>query len=475
MPRPGTSRRAKWVGVAYAAMVALAVGLYLLIRAHGGTLAAPTADPGPHKAATSGSIEIFPRLLLALAVITLSARFVGGAFRRWLRQPPVIGEILTGIMIGPSLLGVVWPEGYAYLLPEPIVPHLSMISKIGVVLYMFVVGAELDLRALRGSAHTMIAVSHASILVPFLLGSALALGMYEEFAGRDVSFTAFSLFLGVSMSVTAFPVLARILTDRGVQSTRLGTLALSCAAVDDVSAWSLLALVTGVVQSHMQSVSWTVLWTLAYVAAMFAFARPCLRWLLERFHVEGEPVSRTALAVVFSGLLLSAVATTLIGIHALFGAFLLGAILPRDGDLRRQVRSRLEDFVLVLLLPSFFAFTGMRTRIGLLSGGHAWMVCLAVLGVAMLGKFGGTFVASRFVGLGWRPSTALGLLMNTRGLMELIVLDVGLELGMITPTVYTMLVLMAIVTTFTTTPLLDLVLRREAFDAVEIGAATDAA
>jgi Kef-type K+ transport system membrane component KefB len=279
-----------------------------------------------------------------------------------------------------------------------------------------------------------------------------------------VSFTAFSLFIGVSMSVTAFPVLARILTDRRVQSTRLGVTALSCAAIGDVSAWSLLALVTGVIQSRVGDAALTVLWVLVYVTAMLLWARPLLRWLFAHLHVEGEPASRTALAVLFTALLLSAVATEAIGIHALFGAFLLGAILPREGDLRVQVRSRLEDVVLVLFLPSFFAFTGLRTRIGLVSGWEDWAACLVIIAVATLGKFGGSLFAARAVGMGWRPAAGLGVLMNTRGLMELIVLDLGLEMGLITPTIFTMLVLMALVTTFAATPLLRLVLGRRGFE-----------
>lgn len=456
--------------VTYVAMLAGTAGLYLWIRSHGEGIAAPAPPPGSTGPAAAQHSSLLAHLLLAMAAITLLARFMGGVAKRYLRQPPVMGEIVAGLMLGPSLLGAVWPEGYAYLMPSTMAPYLGIVAKIGVVLFMFLVGLDLDTRLLRGNTHTTVAISHASIVAPFLLGAGLALGMYSTYSSSDVSFTVFSLFLGVSMSVTAFPVLARILHDRRVQHTKLGATALACAAVDDVSAWSLLALVAGIATAQVTGAALTLVWVALYVVGMFVLVRPLIRKFLAYEDRCTGPLSHTSLALVFVALLLSSVATEAIGIHALFGAFLLGAMLPHEGRLADGIRARLEDVVIVLFLPTFFAFTGMRTEIGLVNTVQDWLVCGLVILVATLGKFGGTFVAAKLTGLSGRRSAALGILMNTRGLMELIVLNLGLDLKVISPTVFTMFVLMALVTTFATTPLLDVLLGRSGFaDAPENG------
>jgi len=452
----------------YAAMLAATAGIYLYIRVEGEQLRAPDATSGSSGPADAADSSVLAHLLLALAVITLLARFMGGVFRRYLKQPPVIGEIVAGLMLGPSLLGLISPAAYDFVMPAAMAPHLGTVSKIGVVLFMFLVGLDLDTKLLRGNTHTTIAISHASIVAPFLLGAFLALGLYPLYSKSDVSFTVFSLFLGVSLSVKAFPVLARILHDRQVQHTKLGATALACAAVDDVSAWTLLAFVAGIATSKVTGEAWTLAWVALYVAAMFLVVRPLIARFLAFENRCSGPLSHTSLAIVFAGLLLSAVATEAIGIHALFGAFLLGAMLPHEGRLADGIRARVEDVVIVLFLPSFFAFTGMRTQIGLVNTAQDWLVCGLVIVVATLGKFGGTFVAARLTGLSRRRSAALGILMNTRGLMELIVLNLGLDLKVISPTVFTMFVLMALVTTFATTPLLDVLLGRRGFaDATE--------
>ncbi len=459
--------------VIYAAMLAAGVGVYFLVRSLGEGLEAPAPPAGARGPGPVAHSNVFAQLLLALAVITLLARFVGGVFRRYLHQPPVIGEIVAGLMLGPSLLGAISPAAYEIVMPLSMAPHLGVVSKIGVVLFMFLVGLELDTKLLRGNTHTTIAISHASIVAPFLLGALLALGLYPLYSTSDVSFTVFSLFLGVSLSVTAFPVLARILHDRRVQHTRLGATALACAAVDDVTAWTLLALVAGIATAQVTGAAWTLAWVAVYVAVMFVVVKP----LIARFAAAQEQksaLSHTPLAIVFVALLLSAFATEAIGIHALFGAFLLGAMLPHEGKLAEGIRARLEDVVIVLFLPSFFAFTGMRTQIGLVNTAQDWLVCGLILLVATLGKFGGTFLAARLTGLNARRSAALGILMNTRGLMELIVLNLGLDLGVISPTIFTMLVLMALITTFMTTPILDLLLARRGFaDAPVVDVAPD--
>jgi Kef-type K+ transport system membrane component KefB len=449
--------------LAYALMLVVATGTYLGIRALGGDLTTRLPPGGPPRGSGGGE-HTLARLLLSLALVTLATRVVGVAFRRFLRQPPVMGEIVAGLMLGPSLLGALWPEAQAFVLPTDVAPFLGMISKVGVVLFLFLVGLDLEPRMLRGHTHATVAISHASIVAPFLLGAALALWLYPRLGPGGVDFTSFSLFLGIAMSVTAFPVLARILADRGVQRTPLGATALACAAVDDVTAWTLLALLSGMAQADVARAGRTVLLFALYVAAMIVLVRPVLSRFAARVERGAEQLSRTALTLVFVALLLSAVATEAIGVHALFGAFLLGVLLPRDGRLAQEVKQRIEDFVVVLLLPSFFAFTGLRTEIGLLDGAGDWLVCAAIVVVATLGKLGGTAVAARLTGFAWRPALALGLLMNTRGLMQLIVLDLGLELGLITPKLFTMMVVMALVTTFLTSPALDLVLGKRGFE-----------
>jgi Kef-type K+ transport system membrane component KefB len=298
-----------------------------------------------------------------------------------------------------------------------------------------------------------VAVSHASIVVPFVFGGALALLLYPRLSSSDVPFHAFALFVGVSMSVTAFPVLARILTDTGLMKSPLGIVALACAAVDDVTAWCLLALVVGIAKTDTGTALITMVLAVAFTAAMLLLVRPRLaRWA--RSFATDQRVTADAIAVVFVGLLLSAFATESIGIHALFGSFLFGALIPHDSPLARVVVGKLTDVVVVLFLPLFFAFTGLRTQVGLVSGFENWLLCGLVIAVAVAGKFGGSYAAARFTGLPARESLALGALMNTRGLMELVVLNIGLDLKIISPTLFAMMVLMALVTTTLTTPVL---------------------
>jgi Kef-type K+ transport system membrane component KefB len=368
-----------------------------------------------------------------------------------LGQPPVIGEVLAGILLGPSIFGWFGYEA-SPLLPHNVAPFLSIIAQLGVILYMFLVGLEFNPGHLRSHVHAAVAISHASIIVPFLLGAVLALGLFSHLAPDGTSFTSFSLFMGVALAVTAFPVLARILTDRGISQTELGVLALSCAAVDDVTAWCLLAFISGVVRSEAANAVYVVGMSLVYVGGMLLLVRPVAARLISR--VDGKGLSATAVAIVFASLLLSALVTETIGIHAVFGAFLLGVIIPHDSHIAQSLKGGLEQVVLVLLLPAFFAYTGMRTQIGLVSGWENWLICALIVVVASLGKFGGSLAAARLAGLDSRMSTSLGILMNTRGLMELIVLNIGLDLGVISPTLFAMMVLMALATTLATSPLL---------------------
>jgi Kef-type K+ transport system membrane component KefB len=363
----------------------------------------------------------------------------------------VIGEMVAGIALGPSLLGQIWPAAKDFILPADVGPYLGIIAQIGVILYMFLVGLELNAGLLRSRAHSTVAISHTSILVPFLLGTLLALWLYPHLAPPDKPFSSFALFMGVAMSITAFPVLARILTDRRMENSELGVISLSCAAVDDVTAWCLLAFVVGIVQAEVGNALHTVVYALGYIAIMLLVVRP-----LALRYVGGDanhPPRRMAVWVLV-GLLFSAMTAEWIGIHAIFGAFLLGAIIPHDSDVAQDFQHKLEDIVTILLLPAFFAYTGMRTQIQLVSGWQAWMFCAVIILVATLGKFGGTYVAARFTGLNSRLAAALGILMNTRGLMELIVLNIGLELKVISPELFAMMVIMALTTTMATTPIL---------------------
>lgn len=438
----------------YLALVAAALLLFVAISAIGERAFDSTATLA--QSAPEGMDTIL-HVLLALAVVIVTVRVMGAVFQ-YLHQPSVVGEVVGGILLGPSVLGAISPEAYAFLLPAEAAPFLGVIAQLGVVLYMFIVGLHLDLRVLRVRGHATLAISHASIIVPFLLGSVLALVLYRSLAGAGVGFTPFAMFLGVSMSVTAFPVLARILGDKGLHKTELGMLALTCAAVDDATAWCLLAFVVSVSQDTMTRAFVTLALTVAYIAIMFAVVRPlvarAVRWL-----EAVERLDQGGLAVIFVALLVSAVATEVIGIHAIFGAFLLGAVIPHQSRVAGHVTERLEGLVRVMFLPAFFAFTGMRTQIGLIDRWQDWMLCALIILVATLGKFGGSFVAARFAGIGRQDSAALGILMNTRGLVELIVLNIGLDMGVISPRLFTMLIVMALVTTFMTTPILDLLMR----------------
>jgi len=445
---------------AYALMIGALVLLYLWIRSHGDKLSAP-APLGSNifgSAASRASQGDLLHVLLALVVVIATARAMGWVFRL-ANQPPVVGEILAGIVLGPSLLGRLLPGAEGYLFPGMVGPYLNIIAQVGVILYMFLVGLELDPSLLRNRGHSTVAISHASIIPPSLRGATIALYLYPHLSTSDVPFTCFSLFLGVSMSVTAFPVLARILTDRGIHKTRMGAIALTCAAVDDVTAWCMLAFVVSVARAEAAGAVATIAMALGFIALMILVIRPTMARLSLLYGNRGR-LTQGVMASIFIALLISASATELIGIHAVFGAFALGAVIPHDSGMARELTDRLEDIVIVLLLPAFFAYTGLRTQIGLVSGGEQWMMCALIVAVASLGKFGGSAIAARLTGLDWRDSSALGVLMNTRGLMELIVLNIGLEMNVISPTLFAMLVIMALVTTFSTTPILHLITRR---------------
>ncbi|HUD72316.1 MAG TPA: cation:proton antiporter [Dongiaceae bacterium] len=399
-------------------------------------------------AAAGGGVDTLAHLLATLAAVVGLGWILARLCAR-LGQPPVIGEVLAGILLGPSLLG---QANAARLLPPQVAPQLGAVAQLGVILYLFTIGLGMHGDAVRRRAGATIAIAQAGIVAPFLLGAALAVPLFPRLAPAGVAIVPFALFLGTAMAITAFPVLARILADTGLTRTPLGGLALAAAAIADVSAWCLLAVVTGIAKAEVGAGVLVVVGAAVYLGVLLGAVRPLLARALAGD--EGDTPARGVMALVFMGLLLSALATQAIGIHALFGAFLFGAVIPHDSGVARALGRALEAPVGILLLPAFFAFTGMRTRIDLISGAEEWMLCAAIVVVATAGKFGGTFLAARLSGMAPRDAAGLGALMNTRGLMELIVLNVGLDLGVISPTLFSMLVLMALVTTFATAPLL---------------------
>ena len=395
-------------------------------------------------------------LLAQIITIIFVARFFGWVFKK-IGQPTVIGEIIAGIVLGPSLIGMYFPEFSATLFPTQSLGNLQFLSQIGLILFMFVIGMELDLKVLKNKAHEAVLISHASIIIPFALGMGLAYFIYQSFAPEGVQFLSFGLFLGIAMSITAFPVLARIVQERGLHKTRLGTIVITCAAVDDITAWCLLAAVIAIVKAgSFVSALYIIVLAALYVFLMIKVIRPFLKKVGD-LHSSRENLSKPIVAIFFLTLIISSYATEAIGIHALFGAFMAGVIMPENTKFRNIFIEKVEDIALVLLLPLFFVFTGLRTEIGLLNDPYLWKVTGLIILVAVVGKFIGSALAAKYVGQNWKDSLTIGALMNTRGLMELVVLNIGYDLGVLTPEIFAMMVIMALVTTFMTGPALDLI------------------
>jgi len=396
------------------------------------------------------------RFFLQLVAIIIASYSIGWIFTRC-GQPAVVGEMMAGVLLGPSLFGLLAPHAFQYVFSASSLEPLRLLSQVGVCLFMFAVGMEIDWTELRKKAPTAILVSHTSIAIPCLFGAGLAFFFYDRLAQPGASFAAFALFVAISMSITAFPVLVRILQDRGILKTALGQMASTCAAVGDATAWGLLAIVVAFGKSHDLAGAVLCLgFVLIFAALMFLVLKPNLtRWLGQEA-IERPKPARSLLAIIMAMVLAAAFCTQLLGIHALFGAFVAGLIMPTAGGFRAKLGVRLENISSVLLLPVFFASSGLRTEIGLLHGATDWLICLLIIGLATLGKLGGTSLVSRLTGMEWRASLQLGALMNTRGLMELIALNLGYELHILSQRAFSMLVLMALVTTIMTGPLLTL-------------------
>lgn len=390
--------------------------------------------------------QILLQLVVILIVVQLFGHLSGRIGQQW-----VIGEILAGIALGPSLLGDLLPGIKAMVFPATVLPTLQTFGDIGLIFYMFSLGSRLDTQLMLRQSRRAIVASLSGIVLPLILGASLAFALYPAFAGPKATQLSFMLLVGTAMAITAFPVLARLLTEKKMLGTRIGTLALTCAAVDDVMAWCLLALVIAVV--HARGVTaglMTIGLTLLFIGVMLGVVRPLFAYVSRR---HPRPNLLVALTLVL--LLLSAYTTDMIGIHPVFGAFIMGVILPRRASFIEQVRS-LDQVNNVVFLPLFFVSSGLRTQIGLISAPALLFICLLVLAVACFGKVLGGMLSVRFMGESWRESLTLGVLMNTRGLVELIVLNIGLDLGVLSPVLFAMLVIMAVVTTMMASPLLPL-------------------
>lgn len=395
-------------------------------------------------------------LLAQIITIIIASRSMGWLFTRF-GQPEVIGETIAGIILGPSVIGYYYPEFSAFLFPLKSLANLQFLSQIGLIMFMFVVGMELDTKILKSKAHEAVVISHASIIVPFALGMSLAYFLYSGYAPANINFLSFSLFMGISMSITAFPVLARIIRERGMHKTKLGMVVITCAAADDITAWCILAAVIAIVKAgSVVSSFYTIALAISYVIVMLKLVRPFLKRVGD-IYSSRENLSRPIVAIFFLSLIISAYLTETIGIHALFGAFMAGAIMPENKRFRSILIEKVEDVALVILLPLFFVLTGLRTQIGLLNDAHAWMITGVIIMIAIAGKFLGSALAARFMKQSWKDSLTIGVLMNTRGLMELIVLNIGYDLGVLSPEIFAMLVIMALFTTIMTGPCLDLI------------------
>jgi Kef-type K+ transport system membrane component KefB len=395
----------------------------------------------------------FGILLLQVIVILICCRFFGWVFLK-LKQPTVIGEILAGIVLGPSILGYWFPEISGFLFPPESLDNIGLLSQFGLILFMFAIGMELNITEVRSKLKETILISHTSIIIPFFFGILMAYFIYDSYAYKDTPFLSFALFIGIALSITAFPVLARIIQEKGLTKTHLGTISLASAANGDIIAWCLLAAIIAIAQAGgMLSAIYNMLFSGLYIVIMFLIIRPFLRMVGQVYHNE-EVIDKGLIAFVFLILILSSFLTEILGLHALFGAFMAGVVMPSDVKFRKIMAEKVEAVALSLFLPLFFVLTGLKTEIGLLNTPALWGLCAIFIFVAVVGKFGGAAISARFVGENWKNSLYIGALMNTRGLMELIVLTIGYEMHILSPALFAILILMTLITTFMTTPLI---------------------
>lgn len=395
-------------------------------------------------------------LLLQIITILITCRIFGWIFLK-MGQPTVIGEIVAGIVLGPSVLGHLSPEISQFLFRPESLGNISILSQFGLILFMFAIGMELDIVEVRKKLKETILISHTSTIVPFFFGMLTAYFVYDTYADKSTPFLSFALFIGIAMSITAFPVLARIIQEKGLTKTHLGTISLASAANGDITAWCLLAVVIAIAQAgSMLSAVYNILFSIIYIVFMFFAVRPFLKMIGHIYHNK-EVIDKGLVAFMFLLLIISAYLTEILGLHALFGAFIAGVVMPSNIKFRKIMTEKVEDVSLALFLPLFFVSTGLRTEIGLLNTPELWTMCGIFILAAIIGKFGGAFFSARFVGENWKDSLYIGALMNTRGLMELVVLTIGYEMKILPPSIFVMLVLMTLVTTFMTTPLISFI------------------
>jgi Kef-type K+ transport system membrane component KefB len=399
-----------------------------------------------------------PLLLLQIAFILGACRLLTPVFAR-LGQPAVMAEMTAGLLLGPSCFGWLAPDLSAFVFPDGSLPTLALISQVGLVLFMFLVGWRLDVGHLRSIGRVAFITSLVSIIVPFSLGSSVAAVAWYRYAPPGVDPLPFALFMGTAMSITAFPVLVRILMDRQMLTTPIGTLAVACAAFNDAVGWLILAAITAIVRAgSLADAGLPLLGLLLYALVMVGIVRPFLTGFVRR---KGGTFGKTPsdLAVMLVTVLVSAYATDVLGVHALFGAFFAGVIMPRAADAERVFTDRIEPITTALLLPLFFASSGLRTSLPLINDWALVGETVLILAVAVAGKGIGSAVAARATGMTWADALQIGILLNTRGLVELVVLNIGLDLGILSPVLFSMMVIMAFATTFATSPLLSLVVR----------------
>jgi Kef-type K+ transport system membrane component KefB len=388
-------------------------------------------------------------LLQIIAVLLISQLF--SYICHLLGQQWVIGEILAGLALGPSLLGWLFPGLELYLFPADTLPTLQTLGDIGLILYMFSLGMKFDINMLLQQSKRAFIVSLSGILLPFILGAILSCFLYPGLAGPNASFVSFALLIGTAMAITAFPVLARMLTERNMLETRIGSLVLTSASVDDVAAWCLLALVVATV--HVQGLFSEMLLigkVILFLTTMLFVVRPLFKYVMKYISSQHMQI---VLSIVI--LLLSAFITNTIGIHPIFGAFIAGVIMPRQVALTGQFHS-IDKVNNCIFLPIYFVFSGLQTHLGLIHGQDLWLICLLIFAIACAGKLVGGTLSTRLMGDSWREAISVGILMNTRGLVELIVINIGLQLGVLSPTLFVMLVIMAVLTTMITSPLITL-------------------
>ncbi|MFJ6696924.1 cation:proton antiporter [Streptomyces sp. NPDC091272] len=432
-----------------------------LLLWHGATGGDDTRRPGPGSAAPDAAHVEGWQLLLALAVVVATARAVGALVSRHLGQPRVVGEMISGIVLGPSVLGLLAPGVYDAVFPTALHSYLDLFAQVGLALFMFLIGMEFGETRHERAGSTGAVIGLVGVCVSFALGCVLGYALYSGYAPEGIGFLPFTLFLGIAMSVTAFPVLARLLMERGMLQSRAGTYAIVGAATADLACWLLLAVVVALLRSDSPlGVLRTLGLTVLFFGVMVVFVRPALKHLLERTRFPDGGV----LALIVPCALLSGVATELIGIHLIFGAFLFGAVCPRSAPALVSAGGRLQELVTAVLLPPFFASVGLKTDLLQLGegGGALWIWAGVALLVAVLGKLVGSAVAASLMSVERVDALRIGTLMNCRGLTELVILSIGLELGVLSPALFTMLVVVTMCATCLTAPLLDLLDRAEA-------------